>query len=143
MEKKITFTVEHGLTEGDVLDILTTALEGGIGYWACLDNTTDEWVEARAQWKAEHNNETPCYCDVAYQVMKNGKAVVFIDEEESAESDEEVTYELTLEKFIQGCSKYSAWCGKDIHKMMQEAEFDANDADGIIQFALFGEWIYG
>ena len=138
MENKITFSVTHALTERDILDILTTAIEGGIGYWACLDNTHPDWEEARKQWKVEHNDEIPCYCDVAYQVMKNGKAVILIDEE-----DNNTEYQLTLEKFIEGCAKFSAWKGKDIHKMMKESDFDSWDADGIIQFALFGEWIYG
>ena len=137
MENKITFSVTQELTRGDVLDILTTAIEGGIGYWSVLHNDHPDWEAARAQWKAEHNGEIPCYCDVALQVMENGKAVVLED------SEDDKLHELTFEKLIQGCAKYSQWRGKDIHKMMQESDFDANDADGIIQFALFGEWIYG
>ncbi len=142
MGNKFNFSVEHTLTEGDILDVLTTAIEGGIGYWACLDNACQDWKDARIQWINEHKSEEnpdpiPCYCDVAYQVMKNGKAVILIDEEEGVEQ------QLTFEKFLAGCAKYCSWRGKDIHKMMEESEFDAEDADGIIQFALFGEWIYG
>ena len=37
-EKTFSYTVEQKLTEGNMLDVLTTAFEGGIGYWACLDN---------------------------------------------------------------------------------------------------------
>jgi len=131
------FEVKHTLTEGNILDILTTAIEGGIGYWCCLDNSHPDWVEAREQWKAEHKDEIPCYCDVAYQVMKNGKAVILEDEED------DTIYELTLEKFQQGCALYTQRTGKDIHKAMDESDFDANDADAIIQFAVNGEIIYG
>ena len=30
----------------DIDDIICTALEGGIGYWACLDNSTEEFENA-------------------------------------------------------------------------------------------------
>ena len=64
-----TYTITRTLKEEVLLDVLTTAIEGGIGYWACLLNDDKDWVAARKQWKTEHN-DTPCYCDVALQVMK-------------------------------------------------------------------------
>lgn len=136
-EIALTFKVKHELTEGDILDILTTAIEGGIGYWCCLDNEDPDWVAARAQWKTEHNNETPCYCDVAYQVMKNGKSIKLIDEED------ESVYEITMEKFQQGCAKFAENFGKNIHKMIDDSEFDADDADAIIQYSAMGDIVFG
>ena len=146
MAKKITvsFEVKHGLTDEDILDILTTGIEGGCSYWAMLDNTHEDWITARNQWKEEHKNDndpTPCYCDVAYQVMKNGKAVIFYDEEEDPHYKKPL--KLTMESFINGCKQYSEFCGKDIHKMIDESEFDASDADCIFQYALLGDIIYG
>ena len=41
---KLMLTVR--LTDEDIEDIVVTALEGGIGYWACLDNTGKEYEEA-------------------------------------------------------------------------------------------------
>ena len=142
MAKKITvsFEVKHGLTDEDILDILTTAIEGGIGYWCCLDNEDPDWIAARDQWKEEHKNDedpVPCYCDVAYQVMKNGKAIKLIDEEDNT------VYEVTMEKFLQGCAKFTEYFGKDIHRLIDESEFDANDADAIIQYSAMGDIIYG
>ena len=49
--REIKFTVEKILTVEDMDDIMTTALEGGIGYWACLDNSTPEWEKAERQLK--------------------------------------------------------------------------------------------
>ena len=144
MEKAISYQVEQTLTEGDILDVITTALEGGIGYWAMLDNEHGDWVQARLQWKEAHKDDTvpvPCYCDVAYQVMKNGKAVIFYDQEE--DPNYENPLKLTMESFIEGCKKFSENCGKNIHKMLDESEFDADDADCIFQYALLGELIYG
>ena len=62
MEQALNFSVNHSLTEHDILDILTTAIEGGIGYWCCLDNTDPDWVAARQQLK-EETGDAPCYCD--------------------------------------------------------------------------------
>lgn len=136
MEQALNFSVNHSLTEQDILDILTTAFEGGIGYWCCLDNTDADWVAARQQLK-EETGETPCFCDVAYRVMKNGQTVKLEDEEEGT------VLELTLEKFQQGCTKYTEETHRDIHRTIDNSEFDAEDADMIIQYALFGELIYG
>lgn len=136
MDQALNFSVQHGLTKEDILDILTTAIEGGIGYWCCLDNTDPDWVAARQQLK-EETHDTPCYCDVAYKVMTNGKAVKLEDEEDGT------VLELTLEKFQQGCAKYTQETGRDIHRTIDESAFDAEDADMIIQYALFGELVYG
>ena len=144
MEKALTFSVENALTEADILDILTTGIEGGCSYWAMLDNTHEDWIFARSQWKEEHKNDAdpiPCYCDVAYQVMKNGKAVIFYDEEEDPHHKNPL--KLTLSSFTEGCKKFSEFIGRNIHKMIDDSDFDAEDADCIIQYALLGDIIYG
>lgn len=131
------YDVKHKLDDEEVKDILTTAIEGGIGYWACLGNDDPAWAEARDKYKAEHN-ERPCYCDVAFELLNNNKAVVFYDEE-----DDDKQLLLTKENFINGCKLYEEHVGKTIHTMLDTGEFDANDADMIIQYSLFGEVIYG
>lgn len=131
------YEVKHEINEGNILDILTTAIEGGIGYWACLLNDDRHWIKAREQWKTEHNGETPCYCDVAYQVMKNNHAVKFEDVEDGS------IYELTLDKLLNGCKIYVEKTKRDIHQIMNDSDFDAEDADMIIQYALFGEIVFG
>lgn len=138
--------VTHKLEKDDILDILTTAIEGGIGYWACLRNDDPDWAEGRKQWKEEHKNDadpTPCYCDVAYKVMEMGKAVKFTDAELDDDDPDLEYWELTMEKFLKGCSQYIQVTGKDIKKAMDESDFDAEDADMIIQYALFGELVFG
>ena len=132
------YTIEREITEEVALDILTTAIEGGIGYWACLLNDDPDWVAARKQWKAEHKDETPCYCDTALQVMKNGKAVKF----EDAEDDSEV-WELTMDKFLNGIKLYEEKHGRNVTKMMDDGDFDAEDADCVIQYGLFNEVVFG
>ena len=137
MNKYLDFAVPQSLTKKDILDILTTAIEGGVNYYLCLDNTTEDWVASRKELK-EKTGEAPCYCDVAFDLMEKGKSVRFEDQE-----DHNRPYELTLENFKKGCSLYAQHSGKNIHKMIDESDFDAEDADCIIQFALFGELMYG
>ena len=138
--------VKHALEKDDILDILTTAIEGGIGYWACLRNDDEGWAEGRKQWKEEHKDDPdpiPCYCDVAYKVMEMGKAVKFTDAELYDDDPDLEYWELTMEKFLNGCALFIAKTGKDIQKAMEESDFDAEDADMIIQYALFGELVFG
>ena len=144
----VTFNSSHSLTEENILDIITTALEGGIGYWACLDNTDSDWEAARDQWIKEHATKDnpkpkPCYCDVAYQVLKNGKAIILIDDSYECEQESDGVYTITMDKFKEGCSKYVSYTGKDIKKSIDESNFDADDADMIFQFAAMGEIVYG
>lgn len=109
------------LTEEDITDIVVTALEGGIGYWACLDNTGEEFENAPEE---EAVSET-----VARILLNNGS--VFFE-------DEEARYELTLEKLLNGIEKYANENGG-----LDMDDLDADMADAIVQYAIFGEVIYG
>lgn len=134
MKAEITFTVKHGLTKENILDILTTAFEGGIDYWGYIDYDDPDWVEAHQQWKKEHNGEA-CICDVAYQTMQNGKAVKIIHGKH--------VHKLTMEAFINGCKLFSEKNRVDIHQFMEESTLDAEHADCIIQYALYSDIKWG
>jgi len=131
-----TFNVSFTITDEEISDILTTAIEGGIGYWACLLNDDPDWIAAREIVK-NRLQDTPCYCDVGLELLKTGKAIKFEDEEDGT------IHELTMEKLLQGCAVFAKEEGKSPSKMLADGDFDANDADMLIQYALFGEVIYG
>jgi hypothetical protein len=121
------------LTEEDITDIMVTALEGGIGYWACLDNTTPEFEDAP---KGEAISET------AARILIEGSEIVLIDEE-----DDYAKYGLTLNKLLagvkryvdEGYDQYGAFSpdGNDLGNL------DAEGADAVIQLAVFKELVYG
>ena len=143
--QEIKYTVERTLSEENIKDILTTAIEGGIGYWAILDNSTPDWIEAS---KAYHSRtgEKPCYCDVAYELLSKGKKVIFIDAEtEDVENPrEDEIYKLTMDKLIKGCQAWESHTGKNLQKAIEDMDYDAEDADSIIQMSIFdGEIIFG
>lgn len=120
--------VEKKITAGHITNVIITALEGGIGYWAVLDNTTPEF-----EYYYENNNLKLSTSEIAAEILFNDKSVFFEDNE-----DETERFELTLEKLVNGIKQFFME-----HKDVDLWDIDANDGDTIIQYALFGELIYG
>jgi hypothetical protein len=118
--------IEKELTEKDIETIIVNGLEGGIGYWAQLDNTGISWVtkpkdEPISTWATKNILEGGCIC--------------LLD----SEGDEQGIWVLTLDKLIQGYKlnyEKRSW-DNDIENG------DATTADCIIQYALFGTVVYG
>ena len=123
-----TLTVK--VIEVDVLDILCSALYGGIGYWAVLDNSGDDFKNATA----EETTEETCA-----RLLLNGKSLKF----EDVESEQK--FELTLDKFMSGIEKAvndKRFNIIDDDGKLDCGNIDARIADFIIQYAIFGEVIY-
>ena len=138
--EKIKYVTERELTMDDMEDILTTAFEGGINYWAMLDNTTPEWEKAREQVRERKEpKESIFYSEVALQVLLNGDSIKFEDAEEEEDSD---NWLLNLENFKKGCTLYEQDRGS-LTKKLEECSFDAEEADCLIQYAMFGEVVFG
>lgn len=128
-----TVTIQKELTEEDIENIMVTAMEGGISYWAGLNNSTEDWND---QPEDEPNSTW------ATKLLIEGKSVEFYDIEESELDDDESESEkwsLTLEKLIKGYEqnyKERPW-DNDID------DGDATTADCIVQYALFGKLVFG
>lgn len=118
-------TVTYYYTDEDLMNILITALEGGIGYWACLDNTKEEWND---------QPEDMPTAEYAWKILCNAGTLHFIDEEEE---DEE--YTMDMADFYKGIGK--AIKNKDWDGDMDM--LDANVADCIMQYAMIGSVVYG
>lgn len=141
MEWKVEYQIKDSLTRDEVMDVLTTALEGGVGYWACLDNTLPSWIKARTQVKEERGDDFYLE-DVMIQVLQNGDKVEFIDAEQDPDDPKSERYWFDLEKFQKGCELYSKERG-NIRKRLDDGDFDAIEADCLIQYACFGEIVFG
>lgn len=116
------------VTAHEVNIVLCNGLEGGIGYWACLDNR-DSVEEFKDKPK------TTYLSDWCTKIILEGKSIRLLD----AEDHDVVLGELTLEKLINGIKlnvKNRDW-DNDIHNG------DATTADCIIQYAVFGDIVYG
>lgn len=134
---KIYYVTEHVLTVDDLEDILTTAIEGGISYWAVLCNDTPEWEKAEKQLKA--SGVELFYGNVASKVLLNGDAIKFEDAE-GEEDDSDWT--LDMEKFKKGCALYEKERGS-LSANLENGSFDAVEADCLIQMSLFNEVVFG
>ena len=133
MPYKVKAAIELRLSEEDIEDIVVTALNGGIGYWACLDNSRPEF---------EGQGKDDCVDAWTAKILMEGKKVVFIDEE-----DEDEEYILTLEKLLNGI-KLFVENGYDRYGAFKAGEidlcnFDAECADCVFQLAMFGELVFG
>ena len=123
-EKRFTVRpqIEVNLTQQDVDDIMVAALEGGINYWCREAEVVGEYLGK-------------CASD---QISRGGSLILH----DSESSDK---WELTLEKFLNGVKLYfEDGCHVQVEDNRIDAgDIDAGDADCIIQFALFGEVVFG
>jgi hypothetical protein len=125
----IKISVNHTYNDEDMIDLICCAVAGGIGYWACIDNTTDDWQRVSASLPSDRTCE-----DVIWTLLKTGQAVVIEDVE-----GEDGPWELTIEKLAKGIEltlQNEDWDG-DVYNA------DAYVGDCIVQYGLFGELIYG
>lgn len=139
-EPAIKFTVEKILTVDDMDDILTTALEGGIGYWARLMSDDPDWIKAEEQLKAK--GVELYWSTVALQVLLNGDSIKMMDAEEAPDSPDLVIWTLDMKKFKHGCALFEQERGS-ITGMLEDGSFDAVEADCLIQYGVFGEVQFG
>lgn len=114
------------ITSDDIDEIMCLALEGGITYW-CRDAYPPECLLGD-------------YCS---EQISRGGSIVLVD----AETGEAFT--LTKDKVIDGISLFLnekdnlwAYTTSDMEQI-DVASLDADDADKIVQYALFGELVFG
>ena len=119
--------IEKKISLEDIENIIVTAIEGGINYWAGIDNSLSEWNEK------PKNMPLSCY---AVELLISHKSIKFYDIEET---DDDTSWILTLDKLLNGIklNAENRPFDSDLDNM------DSNTADCIIQYALFDNIIYG
>jgi hypothetical protein len=126
--------IEAVISAQDIEDILSIAFykwedQCGIGYWALLENDTEEW-EAYAS-----NGGTTS--EIATRMLVDGKSIIFyVTESDDYNIDE--AFILDLPKLLKGIETYILETG-NLNIM---DNLDRNVADQIIQYALFDELVY-
>lgn len=124
--EKVVGNIGTEITESDIENIIVSSLEGGSNYWMGLDNSHPEFKdkpkgEPLSTWTTK--------------LIIDGKAIYFYD----IEDPEEKPLELTLQKMLNGIAQNA----KERPFASNKNEWDACDADCIIQYALFGGLVYG
>lgn len=127
-EKKFPIHVEMNanLTQPDIDDIMCAALEDGICYWCRRAEVVEE--KRCSEW--------------GHEQIARGGALILHD----AESNDK--WELNLEKFLNGVKlwlqnnedRYGAVASDGT---LDPGEVDAEMADLIVQYALFGKLVFG
>jgi hypothetical protein len=115
------------LSDKEVVSIYTTALEGGIGYWAIADEY--KWQYLYEDWEN----------DIVHPLEPDQVLVVLSDTEDDDFKDEQLTpakiragVKLLIEKY------------PHMYQILDDQfHVDANGADAVVQLGLFGEIVYG
>ena len=119
---------EFKFSEEDMVDIISSAVYD-IGYWACIDNTTEDWQRVSTSLPSDHTFE-----DVMWTLLKTGQSIHIEDVE-----DDEEAWDLTLDKLLNGIKltiEKKCWNGNI-------DEIDGEIGDIIFQMALFNEITFG
>lgn len=124
------------LTKELLEDVMVTALEGGIGYWACLLNDTPEWEEYDEKFPDEPTSVVAAY------MLWDGKNISF-EHDYDETMDEPAVCSINLKDLERACDQFKRVYHQTVQERIDNSEFDSDDADVIIQFACFGEVIYG
>lgn len=124
-DKVMDFYVKQKLTitQQDIDDIVCSALEGGSTHWC-------SGVDVVGEYLGEYASD---------QISRGGTLIFHV-----LEGDKDV--KLTLTKFLEGLQAYIASeCKYDLitKGAIDTYKVHADDADGVIQYALFGDIIYG
>jgi hypothetical protein len=121
----------HEFSQEDINDLMVAALEGGINYWC-----------GRAKMKlnpdktyfgvSEEDQEKVNY---ASDIISLGGTLILHD----AESEDK--WELDAEKMLKGIKMH---CENDnLTPSFLMEDYDAGDADNIVQYAIFNELTFG
>ncbi len=123
-EFKISVLRTITITQEDIDDIMCSALEGGITYWCCKAEVVED------DYYGEYASE---------QISRDGSLRLY-------DCEEDETYILTLYKLLKGIGLAIEdgfgydWFDGDC---LDCCQIDGDAADVIIQYALFGEVVYG
>ena len=126
---EITLKKKIIVNQEDIDDIMCTALEGGITYWCMSAQSCME-----SEWMKKNNIE---YCS---EIISRGGDIALT----TLDGD----YILTLTSFYRGLQKLIDESGEYYLEQtndgyaLKTSEIDADIADLIIQYAIFGKLVY-
>lgn len=125
--ERVVGRISLDVTESDIENIVVSSFEGGSNYWMGLDNTGEKWnsrpkCEPLSMW--------------AVKILLEGGSVELYDIEDE---DEDKRFTLTLEGLVKGIELNAI----ERPFAANKEQWDAGDADCILQYALFGKVVFG
>ena len=123
-------TLTHEFTPSDINDLIVGALEGGINYW-CRKAVIKKDTEDNFFNVLPEDQEKVIY---ASDAIGYGGTLILLD----AESTDK--WELTLENVLKAIEKHCTKRHITPSDLMDD--YDADDCDCIVQYAIFGELMF-
>lgn len=121
-------------TKENINDLMVTALEGGICYWAGKAEMKKDEAGIGYDGVSLEDEES---LEFASEIIAIGGTLIITDVEDPTEK-----WELDKEKFLKGLEKTMEWGEfNNVEELMDN--YDAETADVLIQFALFDEIVFG
>lgn len=132
MNHEITISNAQLITTENITDVLCLE-SGGFDYWGeiCFDGNTYETARKRLLEKAIDDSAL-CFEDVLAEILESGSSIKVWDREE----DED--HEIDLDGLLNGFKLYV-----ENNSPEDLEDIDGCIADQIMQYACFGEVIYG
>ena len=134
IDKCFDLTLIHPISEQNVIDLMTTAIEGGVNYWCRGFKSAKKSKELADSSKYKTLSER-----MGDIICRGGTVLVADDEDETGDPDDYRWHELNkviLQKGFQGFFDLRPSTGLD------PGDWDAEVADMIIQMAIFGTIVY-
>ena len=117
------------LKEDNLVDLLSTAFYGSSWFSVLRDEAFEHLIKPTSE----------CREDKWADVLKGGGKIRVMDWE-----DDETQYDLSLDDIVNGLMKLQE---EHLHVYARVMTFDGDadfyDADAVIQYAIFGKWVYG
>ena len=132
--EKIKLTIEVEVGEEKIAELFSTAFYGGVNYWCsrCInDSIPKEIKEYNLSYEDELAKCLFTYPDYSFKIMEGDEYDDSID-----------VHSITLDKIQNGLNKM-AIDSPEIMSSFLEDGFDAQIADCVFQYIVFGEIIYG
>jgi hypothetical protein len=121
--------LELKLDDETLADVLTSALEGGIGYWG----TIVQFI--KPEKLAFRSDAKVIYRHIDYPMNEGGGIVIAVEDDGK--------YTLDLEALKRGVKIMHEKYTRHYADMVSECNADATTGDVLVQCALFGEIVYG
>jgi hypothetical protein len=129
--KEFTVASTHTFSKEDIADLIVTALEGGINYW-CRKAVMKENAITKDYFNVLPEDQDKI--NYASDLISYGGTLILFDAESSDK------WELDIDKMLKGIDMHCTNMKKSPANLMDD--YDANDADAIVQYAVFGELVF-
>lgn len=122
--------IKTKVLEGDnLISLLSTAFYGSEWFYATRSDKYENLIRPQSECREEK------WADI----LKGGGSIVVVDVE-----DEESEHEINLNDIVRALAKISVEYPKVYGRVMCfDGSADFYDCDCVIQFAVYGDWIYG